>query len=88
MSRIDGTGTKTVLSGDPSARNTLAAPDTVVPVTQQITGVGQSTRDINTGQLGDGAATDRPVGDSLRTLRARSTAVWKAGGAGARIITG
>jgi alpha-L-arabinofuranosidase len=44
VSRIDGTGTKTVLSGDPSARNTLTAPDTVVPVTQQITGVGQSTR--------------------------------------------
>jgi hypothetical protein len=44
VSRIVGTGTKTVLTGNPSARNTLAAPDTVVPVTQQVTGLGLSTR--------------------------------------------
>jgi|GEM_PF-188140 len=41
---IDGTGTRTVLTGDPSTRNTLDLPGTVVPVTQQITGLGRSTR--------------------------------------------
>jgi hypothetical protein len=44
VSTIDGTGTKTVLTGNPAARNTLTAPNTVVPVVQQVTGLGPSTR--------------------------------------------
>jgi alpha-L-arabinofuranosidase len=44
VTSIDGTGTRTVLTGDPSTRNTLTAPDAVVPVTGQLTGVGVSTR--------------------------------------------
>jgi hypothetical protein len=44
VSSVDGTGTLTVLTGDPSARNTLAAPGTLAPVVTQITGLGQSTR--------------------------------------------
>ena len=42
VSTIDGTGTLTVLSGSPTARNTLAAPDTVAPAVRQITGLALS----------------------------------------------
>ena len=41
---IDGAGARTVLTGDPSTRNTLAMPNAVVPVTGQVTGLGPSTR--------------------------------------------
>jgi alpha-L-arabinofuranosidase len=44
VTSIDGTGTRTALAGNPSTRNTLAAPDAVVPVTAQFTGLGVSTR--------------------------------------------
>ena len=44
VTRIDGTGTRTVLTGEPSTRNTLSAPDAAVPVVQQITGLDMSTR--------------------------------------------
>jgi len=44
IGRIDGTGTLTMLTGDPATRNTLAAPDAVAPVTRQITGLGASNR--------------------------------------------
>ncbi|HEX6681721.1 MAG TPA: LamG-like jellyroll fold domain-containing protein [Candidatus Limnocylindrales bacterium] len=44
VSSIDGTGTRTVLTGDPSTRNTLDQPGAVQPVTEQITGLGPSTR--------------------------------------------
>ena len=44
VARIDGTGTETILTGDPSARNTLTSPSTLVPVTSQITGLGLSSR--------------------------------------------
>ena len=33
-----------MLTGDPSARNTLNQPGALVPVTEQITGLGLSTR--------------------------------------------
>jgi alpha-L-arabinofuranosidase len=44
VTRIDGTATRTDLTGDPSARNTLANPTAVVPTTREITGVSASTR--------------------------------------------
>ena len=44
MSTIDSTGTQTVLSGDPSMRNTLTQPNAVAPVVQQISGLGLSSR--------------------------------------------
>jgi alpha-L-arabinofuranosidase len=44
VNAVDGTGTETVLTGNPSARNTLAAPATVVPVTRQVSGLARSTR--------------------------------------------
>jgi hypothetical protein len=44
VASIDGTGTRTVLTGNPSTRNTLDQPGAVAPVTRQITGLGLSTR--------------------------------------------
>ena len=44
VTSIDGTGTRTVLTGDPSMRNMLSAPTAIVPVTGQITGLGLSSR--------------------------------------------
>jgi alpha-L-arabinofuranosidase len=41
---IDGTGTLTQLTGDPSATNTLANPTAVVPQTRQVTGLGLASR--------------------------------------------
>jgi hypothetical protein len=44
VSRIDPTGTLTVLTGNPSARNTLDAPDAIAPVTTEVSGLSTSTR--------------------------------------------
>jgi alpha-L-arabinofuranosidase len=44
VSKVDGTGTRTVLAGSPAARNTLANPTAVVPVTGEITGLTPSSR--------------------------------------------
>ncbi|MFD1051330.1 alpha-L-arabinofuranosidase C-terminal domain-containing protein [Kibdelosporangium lantanae] len=44
VSGVDGTGTLTVLTGDPAARNTLAAPDAVVPQAKQVTGLAATTK--------------------------------------------
>jgi hypothetical protein len=44
VTRIDGTGTETMLTGDPSTRNSLTSPSTLVPVTSQLTGLGLSSR--------------------------------------------
>jgi hypothetical protein len=33
-----------MLSGDPATRNTLTAPDAVVPVTREVSGFGMSNR--------------------------------------------
>jgi len=44
VSSIDGTGTRTVLTGNPSTRNTLDQPGAVTPVTEQVSGLGLSTR--------------------------------------------
>jgi alpha-L-arabinofuranosidase len=41
---VDGTGTVTVLTGDPAARNTMAAPNTVVPQTKEITGLTATSK--------------------------------------------
>ncbi len=41
---IDGTGTKTVLTGNPSTRNTLDQPGAIAPVVEQVTGLGLSSR--------------------------------------------
>ncbi|MET3807479.1 alpha-L-arabinofuranosidase [Nakamurella sp. UYEF19] len=39
VASLDGTYTRTVLTGDPAARNTLAGPTTVVPVTTGVSGL-------------------------------------------------
>jgi alpha-L-arabinofuranosidase len=44
VARIDGTATRTELTGDPAAGNTLANPAAVVPTTREITGVTASSR--------------------------------------------
>jgi alpha-L-arabinofuranosidase len=44
VTQIDGTATRTELTGDPSARNTLADPTAVAPSTRELTGVTASTR--------------------------------------------
>jgi alpha-L-arabinofuranosidase len=44
VSRIDGTATRTELTGEPSTRNTLANPTAAVPTTREITGVTAGTR--------------------------------------------
>ena len=44
IGRIDGTGTLTMLSGDPTTRNTLTAPAALVPVTREVSGLGMSNR--------------------------------------------
>lgn len=45
VTAVDGTGTLTVLTNDdPTARNTLAAPNTVVPVTKQVTGLSAMSK--------------------------------------------
>ncbi len=44
VGHIDPTGTLTVLTGDPAARNTLAAPDTIAPVTKEVSGLSTSSR--------------------------------------------
>jgi alpha-L-arabinofuranosidase len=44
VSRIDSVRTLTVLTGDPSARNTLAAPDTIAPATREVSGLSTSSR--------------------------------------------
>ena len=44
VSRIDSTRTLAVLTRDPSARNTLAAPDTIAPVTKEVSGLSTSSR--------------------------------------------
>jgi alpha-L-arabinofuranosidase len=44
VTAVDGTGTLTTLTGDPSARNTLAAPNTVVPRTKEITGLTATSK--------------------------------------------
>jgi alpha-L-arabinofuranosidase len=41
---VDGTGTRTQLTGEPAARNTLANPTAVVPHTTQITGLTPTPR--------------------------------------------
>jgi alpha-L-arabinofuranosidase len=44
VGRIDSTGTLTVLTGDPSARNTLDEPDAIAPTTREVSGLGTSTK--------------------------------------------
>jgi alpha-L-arabinofuranosidase len=44
VSSVDGTGTLTVLTGDPAARNTLAAPTAVVPRTKQVNGLAATSK--------------------------------------------
>jgi hypothetical protein len=44
VAHIDSTGTLTMLTGDPSARNALAAPDTIAPVTREVSGLSTSSR--------------------------------------------
>ena len=44
VSSVDGTGTLTVLTGEPGARNTLAAPNSVVPQAKQVTGLAATTK--------------------------------------------
>jgi alpha-L-arabinofuranosidase len=44
VTSVDGTGTRTVLTGDPATRNTLTAPSAVEPVVAQISGLGPTTR--------------------------------------------
>ncbi len=41
---VDGTGTLTVLTGDPTARNTLAAPSAITPQTREITGLSATSK--------------------------------------------
>jgi alpha-L-arabinofuranosidase len=44
VGKVDGTGTLTVLTGDPAARNTLTAPNTVVPLTKEVTGMSATAK--------------------------------------------
>jgi hypothetical protein len=44
VSKVDGTGTLTQLSGDPSAQNSLANPDTVTPRVTSLPGLGLTSR--------------------------------------------
>jgi alpha-L-arabinofuranosidase len=44
VTSIDGTGTETILTGDANTRNTLTSPNAIVPVVQQVTGLGTSSR--------------------------------------------
>lgn len=44
VTSVDGTGTLTVLTGDPTAHNTLAAPNSVVPQTKQVNGLAATTK--------------------------------------------
>jgi alpha-L-arabinofuranosidase len=44
IGHIDPTGTLTVLTGDPAARNTLDAPKAIAPVTREISGLGTSSK--------------------------------------------
>ncbi|MEV4313631.1 LamG-like jellyroll fold domain-containing protein [Actinocrispum sp. NPDC049592] len=44
VSSVDGTGTLTVLAGDPAARNTLSAPSAVVPQKKQVNGLAATTK--------------------------------------------
>jgi hypothetical protein len=36
VSRVDPTATETLMTGDPSARNTLAQPDTIIPEVREV----------------------------------------------------
>jgi alpha-L-arabinofuranosidase len=44
VTRIDPTAVETVITGDPLARNTLDAPEAVVPATRDVTGLTTSSR--------------------------------------------
>jgi hypothetical protein len=44
VTRIDPTAVETVITGDPLARNTLAAPDSVMPATRDVSGLTTSSR--------------------------------------------
>lgn len=44
IGHIDATGTLTVLTGDPAARNTLDAPEAIAPTTREISGLGTSSK--------------------------------------------
>jgi alpha-L-arabinofuranosidase len=44
VTRIDPTAVATELTGDPAARNTLEAPETIVPTTREVTGLTTTSR--------------------------------------------
>ncbi|SFW83836.1 LamG-like jellyroll fold domain-containing protein [Amycolatopsis australiensis] len=44
VTAVDGTGTLTTLTGDPAARNSLAAPTAIVPQTREITGLAATSK--------------------------------------------